>query len=89
MSPKNASHPSGDSAAPKRGSGRRPAMTPARITALVLVALAIVLIVENTRQVRIRLLIPVVTMPLYLALLGMFVIGGLCGALLIRNRVKG
>ncbi|WP_308310477.1 LapA family protein [Streptomyces sp. CC210A] len=61
-------------------------MTPSRITAAVLAVLAVVLIVENTREVEIRLLIPVVTMPLYLALLIMFVIGGLCGALLIRGR---
>ncbi len=61
-------------------------MTPSRITAAVLVVLAVVLIVENTREVEIRLLVPVVTMPLYLALLIMFVIGGLCGALLARGR---
>ncbi|MFJ8086248.1 lipopolysaccharide assembly protein LapA domain-containing protein [Streptomyces sp. NPDC096205] len=55
---------------------------------LVLAALAIIVIAENTREVRIRLLIPVVTMPLYLALLIMFVLGGLCGALLLRSRSK-
>ncbi|OII60204.1 DUF1049 domain-containing protein [Streptomyces sp. CC53] len=83
MSPRD-THRSG-SGGRKRG-GRAPAMTPSRITAAVLAVLAVVLIVENTREVEIRLLIPVVTMPLYLALLIMFVIGGLCGALLIRGR---
>lgn len=68
-----------------KNTGRR-ALTPSRVTTAVLVVLAVVLIVENTRRVEIRLLVPVVTMPLYLALLGMFVIGGLCGALLIRSR---
>ncbi|MFJ3880199.1 LapA family protein [Streptomyces sp. NPDC090077] len=68
------------------GSGGRSALTRARVTTLLLVALAIVLIVENTQQVTIRLVVPVVTMPLYLALLIMFVIGGLCGALVMRSR---
>jgi uncharacterized integral membrane protein len=53
---------------------------------LVLAALAIVLIAENTRDVRIRLIVPVVTMPLYAALLVMFVLGALCGALLRYTR---
>ncbi|WP_395577196.1 LapA family protein [Streptomyces sp. BK79] len=46
------------------------------------------MIVENNRQIRIRLLVPVVTMPLYLALLIMFGIGGACGALLVSNRSR-
>ncbi|MEV4945597.1 LapA family protein [Streptomyces sp. NPDC053755] len=66
--------------------GRGSFLTPSRITMLVLAALAIVLIAENTRDVPIRLVIPVVTMPLYLALLIMFILGGLCGALLVRGR---
>ncbi len=53
---------------------------------LVLTALAVVLIVENRDEIAIRLVVPIVTMPLYLALLIMFVLGGLCGALLIRSR---
>ncbi|MEN3585963.1 LapA family protein [Streptomyces sp. ZYX-F-203] len=70
-----------------RASGRRrPELTASRITALVLIALAIVLIAQNTESVEIRLIVPIVTMPLYLALLLMFVIGGLCGALLLRLR---
>ncbi|MFE0803343.1 DUF1049 domain-containing protein [Streptomyces sp. NPDC058812] len=71
-----------------KSAGRGSALTPSRITVLVLAALAIVLIAENTREVRIRLVVPVVTMPLYLALLIMFVLGGLCGALLLRGKGK-
>lgn len=66
--------------------GWRDRLTPARWSALVLVALAVVLIAENTRQVKIRLLVPVVTMPLYAALLIMFVIGVLSGGLLAYQR---
>ncbi|MFJ8228851.1 LapA family protein [Streptomyces sp. NPDC094448] len=60
--------------------------TPARTALVVLVALAIVFMAENTEQVRIRLIIPLVTMPLYLALLLMFVIGALCGGLFFRRK---
>ncbi|MEU5159996.1 LapA family protein [Streptomyces sp. NPDC020875] len=60
--------------------------TPARTAVVVLLVLAIVFMAENTEQVRIRLIIPLVTMPLYLALLLMFVIGALCGALFFRRR---
>ncbi|MFD5223358.1 DUF1049 domain-containing protein [Streptomyces tendae] len=69
-----------------KSAGRGSGPVPSRITMLVLAALAIVLIAENTREIRIRLVVPVVTMPLYLALLIMFVLGGLCGALLLRSR---
>ncbi|MER5771500.1 LapA family protein [Streptomyces sp. NPDC001985] len=62
--------------------------TPARTAVTVLAVLAVVLIAENTGEVRIRVLIPVVTMPLYLALLAMFVIGALCGGLLFRRRPR-
>lgn len=55
---------------------------------IVLTALAIVFIFENTDQVEIRLLVPLVTMPLYLALLAMFVIGALCGGLFFRWRER-
>ncbi|ANW17369.1 lipopolysaccharide assembly protein LapA domain-containing protein [Streptomyces clavuligerus] len=66
--------------------GARDWFTPGRIAVTVLAALAIVFIFENTREVRIRVLIPVVTMPLYLALLAMFVIGALCGGYVFRRR---
>lgn len=73
-------------AATGSASGWRDKLTTTRILVIVLVALAIILIAENTAQVRIRLIIPVVTMPLYAALLIMFVLGLLAGALLLYSR---
>ncbi|WP_155057397.1 LapA family protein [Streptomyces blattellae] len=69
-----------------KGGGVRGAMTPARITVLVLVVLALIFIFENTRTTEIRLLIPEVSMPLWMALLGTGIIGGLCGAYFMRRR---
>ncbi|MBB5937399.1 DUF1049 domain-containing protein [Streptomyces zagrosensis] len=60
--------------------------TPGRIALLIVAILGLVFIFENTRQVKIRLLIPEVTMPLWLALAAVTVIGGLCGAYLFRRR---
>ncbi|MEV7449418.1 MULTISPECIES: LapA family protein [Streptomyces] len=67
-------------------SGLAGSLTPRRIAALLLVALALVFIFENTDDTEIRLLVPVVTMPLWVALLGMGVIGALIGALLVARR---
>lgn len=53
---------------------------------IVLALLAVVFIFENTDDVEIRVLVPLVTMPLWLALLAMFVIGALCGGLFFRRR---
>lgn len=66
-------------------SGRR-AITPSRIAVAALAVLGLVFIFENTRQIRIRLIVPEVTMPLWLALLAVAVIGGVCGAYLFRRR---
>lgn len=60
-------------------------MTPGRITVAVLAVLALIFIFENTREVKIRLLIPEVTMPLWMALLGCFIIGALAGMYLRRT----
>ncbi|MCX4766189.1 LapA family protein [Streptomyces sp. NBC_01275] len=60
--------------------GRGGAMTPARIAVLVLAVLALIFIFENTRTTKIRLLVPEVTMPLWVALLATAIIGALCGA---------
>jgi uncharacterized integral membrane protein len=68
--------------------GFRKLFTPAGVAALVIGLLTLVFIFENTRQVRIRVLIPEVTMPLYLALLVTWLLGGLCGGYLFRRRVK-
>ncbi|WP_329235266.1 LapA family protein [Streptomyces sp. NBC_01460] len=62
------------------------AFTPARIAVTVLAVLTIVFICVNTADVTIRVIIPKVTMPLWAALLGVFVAGGLCGAYLFRRR---
>ncbi|MFF3409693.1 LapA family protein [Streptomyces sp. NPDC002742] len=61
-------------------------MTPARVAVLVLAVLALVFIFENTRSTRIRLLIPEVIMPLWVALLATAVIGAVCGAYAARRR---
>ncbi|WP_372461539.1 DUF1049 domain-containing protein [Actinacidiphila acidipaludis] len=57
----------------------RDMLTPGRVVVLVLAILALIFIFENTHDVRIRVLIPVVTMPLWGALLITFVVGILCG----------
>ncbi|MER5199025.1 LapA family protein [Streptomyces sp. NPDC002755] len=62
-------------------SGRRnEALTPGRIVVLALAVLTLIFIFQNTRPTKIRLLIPEVTVPLWTALLAMWVIGLLCGA---------
>ncbi|MFG2616127.1 DUF1049 domain-containing protein [Streptomyces sp. NPDC048507] len=72
--------------APKDGRTGRTALTPGRVGILALVALTLVFIFENTQSTEIRLLIPKVTMPLYLALLAAALLGGVCGAYLSRRR---
>jgi uncharacterized integral membrane protein len=61
-------------------------MTPGRVTVAALAVLALIFIFENTRSTKIRLLIPEVTMPLWMALLGTAVIGALCGAYFMKRR---
>ncbi|BAU87152.1 hypothetical protein SLA_6283 [Streptomyces laurentii] len=48
--------------------------------------MTLVFIFENTREVRIRVLIPEVTMPLYLALLATALLGAVCGYYLAARR---
>ncbi|MFE6698346.1 LapA family protein [Streptomyces sp. NPDC057718] len=79
MSPKDVSSGSG---------GAKGWLTPGRIVVGVLVVLVIVFICVNTNKVTIRVLIPEVTMPLWFALLAMFVIGLGCGGYLFRRRGK-
>ncbi|MFF3171839.1 DUF1049 domain-containing protein [Streptomyces sp. NPDC057900] len=64
------------------------AFTPARILILVIAVLSVVFIAENTDDVQVRLLIPVVTMPLYAALAVMFLAGMACGAYFFRRRAR-
>ncbi|WP_097274727.1 LapA family protein [Streptomyces sp. TLI_55] len=66
--------------------GKQSAVTPARIVVLLLAVLALIFIFENTGETKIRLLIPEVTMPLWMALLATGVIGALCGAYFMRRR---
>ncbi|MFH8988346.1 hypothetical protein [Streptomyces sp. NPDC017940] len=61
-------------------------MTPGRVAVAVIAALTLVFIFENTRSTKIRLLIPEVTMPLWMALLGTGLIGALCGAFFLSRR---
>ncbi|EKX66405.1 hypothetical protein STRIP9103_08234 [Streptomyces ipomoeae 91-03] len=61
-------------------------LTPGRVTFGVLALLGLVFIFENTRHTEIRLLIPEVTMPLWMALLGTGVIGALCGVYFTKRR---
>ncbi|QOV34375.1 LapA family protein [Streptomyces ferrugineus] len=69
-----------------RRGGLAGAMTPARVTVLVLAVLALVFIFENTGETEIRLLVPLVTMPLWLALLAMGLIGAVFGAYFMGRR---
>ncbi|MFC8124958.1 DUF1049 domain-containing protein [Streptomyces sp. NPDC057302] len=79
--------PSTSSGGSKGGSGGgRGALTPGRIAVAALAVLTLVFIFENTRSTKIRLLIPEVTVPLWMALFGTAVIGALCGAYYMRRR---
>ncbi|MFD0318284.1 LapA family protein [Streptomyces flavalbus] len=66
--------------------GQARAMSTGQIAVLVLALLALVFIFENTQTTDIRLLVPVVSMPLWAALLAMWLIGVLCGAYFVRRR---
>ena len=77
MSPKDVSSGS------KHSTG---AFAPARILVLVIAVLSIVFIVENTNEVKVRLIIPLVTMPMYVWLIVMFLAGMACGAYAFRRR---
>ncbi|AJE43258.1 putative integral membrane protein [Streptomyces nodosus] len=61
-------------------------LTPRRLAGLVLAALVLVFVFENTRTTRIKLLGTLVTMPLWLALLATGLIGALAGALAASRR---
>ncbi|MEU9786299.1 LapA family protein [Streptomyces phaeochromogenes] len=81
MSPKTSESSGGGR---KAGGGNL--MTPGRVSVIALAVLALIFIFENTRATKIRLLIPEVTMPLWMALLGTAVIGALCGAYFMKRR---
>ncbi|WP_105970115.1 LapA family protein [Streptomyces geranii] len=66
--------------------GARGLLTPTRVAVGALTVLLLIFVFENTRATKIRLLIPEVTMPLWMALLATTVIGALCGAYFMRRR---
>ncbi|GHE91517.1 hypothetical protein GCM10018785_67560 [Streptomyces longispororuber] len=74
----------GSKSAPKGGVGGL--LTPGRITVAVIALLTLVFIFENTRSTKIRLLIPEVTMPLWMALFATAVLGALCGGYFVGRR---
>ncbi|WP_369147461.1 DUF1049 domain-containing protein [Streptomyces sp. R44] len=64
------------------------AFTPGRIAMIAVAVLTLVFIFENTREVKIRLLIPEVIMPLYVALLVTALLGAACGYYVAARRRK-
>jgi uncharacterized integral membrane protein len=61
-------------------------LTPGRIAVLLLGVLGLIFVFGNTRATRIRLLVPVVTTPLWIALLATGLIGAVCGAYFMGRR---
>jgi len=61
-------------------------ISPRLVAGAVLVVLLVVFTFENRKQTDIRFIIPVVSAPLWVALLGAAVIGAVAGALLSRHR---
>ena len=60
--------------------------TPALVAALVLVAILVVFVFQNTQKASIRFLAPRVNAPLWVALFASMVVGVVVGFLLGRNR---
>ncbi|MEU0399506.1 DUF1049 domain-containing protein [Streptomyces sp. NPDC006197] len=83
MSPKQASRAAGGGASRTAG-----ALAPGRIAMVAVAVLTLVLIFENTREVKIRLLVPEVTLPLYVALLATALLGAGCGCYFAARRRK-
>lgn len=75
-----ANNPSSSTPVKRKGPSAR------TILAVVLAILAIVFIAENHQKVRIRVIVPVVSIPVWAALAAMFIIGGACGLLVARRR---
>jgi len=60
--------------------------TPRQVAGFILLALAVVFILQNRRKTLIRFIIPDATAPLWLALLISVVVGIVAGALLVTRR---
>lgn len=70
-----------------KGPHRRPAWLSGRVlTAVVVAVLAVVLIVENTAEISIRLIVPIVRMPMWSAFVILYLGGMLTGWLACRRR---
>ncbi|MGA5067622.1 DUF1049 domain-containing protein [Streptomyces exfoliatus] len=82
MSPKDTSRTSGG------GRSGFTSLTPGRVGMALLAAVTLIFIFENTGDVKIRILIPEVTMPLYLALLATAILGAACGFYVAARRRK-
>ena len=81
-SPTYGQQPAAPEPEPRRG-------VPARLIAAgALLVISLIFIVENTRSVRMRILIPQVTAPLWLALAIAFLLGGVLGFFLSRRRLR-
>ncbi|MEN3314744.1 MAG: hypothetical protein V7605_978 [Acidimicrobiaceae bacterium] len=61
-------------------------VSPRLVVGALLVVLLVVFIFENRKQTKIRFILPEVTAPLWVALLGAALIGAVAGALLSRHR---
>ncbi len=81
-------HPAQKSGPAPRGTNRetRSRWNSRWVVATVLLVIALVFIVENRQLTEIRLLIPVVFMPLWAALAGTLLVGVIVGVLLDRQR---
>lgn len=75
-----------DSAAGKQKSSARRRPPVRVIIGAVLVLLAFVFIIENREPAAIRVIIPIVVMPLWAALASMFIVGVIVGAVWRRRR---
>ncbi|AKG46213.1 hypothetical protein H7827_03565 [Streptomyces sp. JH002] len=74
---------------PRKASGSTPLgdfFTPGRIVALVVAVLVLIFVFQNTGRTKIRVLIPEVIMPLWLALLATALIGLFLGMYLTHRR---
>ena len=61
-------------------------VSPRHVTGAILVVLLVVFVFENRKETKIRFILPEVTAPLWVALLGAALVGALAGALLARRR---
>lgn len=71
---------------PQPGRERPPVLTPKRVAGLVIVVLAVVFVVQNTRKTRVRFIVPVVDTWVWLALVVALLLGFAAGALFARRR---